>query len=89
MSDDSKLLKFLDNFAHTEHKPDGRVSDVADIADLLKRTRKSQGLTQADLASATGVGLRFISDIENGKETAQIGKVLHIMHALGIKMELK
>lgn len=60
--------------------------NTENMARLVKETRKTQGLTQGDLAGLTGVGRRFISDLENGKETAQIGKVLLILAALGIAL---
>ncbi|WP_428040612.1 hypothetical protein [Devosia psychrophila] len=36
-----------------------------------------------------GVGRRFLSELENGKPTAEIGKVLQVLTALGIDMQLK
>ena len=47
--------------------------DMAELGALIKAKRKEQGLTQNDLALASNVGIRFIVDIEAGKETAQIG----------------
>lgn len=58
--------------------------NTEELAALIQQTRKTQGMTQEDLAGLTGVGRRFISEVENGKETAQIGKVLIILAALGI-----
>jgi len=63
------------------------IYDTKTLGKTICKARKHQGLTQSDLAGLTEVGSRFISDVENGKETAQIGKVLHIMSALGIKLE--
>jgi hypothetical protein len=36
----------------------------------------------------SGTGLRFVIDLEKGKETCEVGKVLTILHTLGIKMIL-
>ena len=58
------------------------------IGDLIKHTRKGLGVTQKDLALTSGTGLRFIIDLEKGKETCEIGKALTILHTLGIKMTL-
>ena len=58
------------------------------IGDLIKRTRKSLGVTQKDLALTSGTGLRFIIDLEKGKETCEIGKALTILQTLGIKLTL-
>lgn len=58
-----------------------------DLAVLMRHTRKTQGLTQDDLAGLSGLGRRFISELENGKETAQIGKVLLVLNVLGIRLD--
>lgn len=60
--------------------------DMAELGSLIKAKRKEQGLTQNDLALASNVGIRFIVDIEAGKETAQIGKVLKVCAMLGLKL---
>jgi y4mF family transcriptional regulator len=44
-------------------------------------------VTQQDLALTSGTGQRFISDLENGKETCQLGKVLTVLHTLGIEIQ--
>lgn len=55
---------------------------------LIKNTRKNISLTQKDLALTSGTGLRFIIELEKGKPTCQLGKVLTVLQTLGIKMEL-
>lgn len=57
------------------------------IGELVKNTRKTMGVTQKDLALIAGTGLRFIIDLEKGKPTCQLGKVLTVLHTLGIKTE--
>jgi HTH-type transcriptional regulator / antitoxin HipB len=58
------------------------------IGKAVRKTRKELGVTQSDLALTSGTGLRFISDLENGKPTCQIGKVLTVLQTLGIRFEL-
>jgi HTH-type transcriptional regulator / antitoxin HipB len=58
------------------------------IGQLVKKARKTLGVTQRDLALTSGTGLRFIIELEQGKATCQIGKVLTVLHTLGIAMEL-
>jgi y4mF family transcriptional regulator len=58
------------------------------IGALIKQTRKSLGVTQKDLALTSGTGLRFVIDLEKGKETCEIGKALTVLQALGIKLTL-
>ena len=61
---------------------------IAQIGKLIRDTRKSIGVTQKDLALTSGTGIRFIIDLENGKETCEIGKALSILNTLGIKITL-
>ena len=58
------------------------------IGRLIRSTRKALGVTQRDLAMTSGTGLRFIIDLEKGKPTCHLGKVLTVLHTLGIKIEL-
>jgi len=61
-----------------------RIFETNDIGSLIKQKRKKLNMTQPQLAAVSGVGVRFISDLENGKTTIQIGKVLGILHVLGL-----
>ena len=58
------------------------------IGALVRTTRKAIGATQKELALTSGTGLRFIIDMEKGKPTCQIGKVLIVLHTLGITVSL-
>jgi len=60
-----------------------RVYETADIGSLVRIKRVELGMTQSQLADVTGKGTRFISDLENGKPTMQISKVLDTLHVLG------
>jgi HTH-type transcriptional regulator / antitoxin HipB len=61
---------------------------TAPIGQMIRDTRKRLGVTQKDLALTSGTGIRFIIDLENGKETCEIGKALSILNTLGIKITL-
>lgn len=52
----------------------------------IRAVRKAKKMTQSDLADNTGTSVKFISEVERGKETAQIDKVLDLLRALGIKL---
>lgn len=52
----------------------------------IRKTRISQGLRQDQLAAAAGVGLRFLVELEGGKSTAQLGKTLAVLAALGMQV---
>lgn len=58
------------------------------IGDFVKKTRKSLNITQKDLALTSGTGLRFIIELEQGKPTCQLGKVLTVLQTLGITVQL-
>ncbi len=56
------------------------------FGDIIRRTRKTQGMTQPQLAMACGTGIRFIVDLEAGKETCQLGKALLVAQMLGLNV---
>ncbi len=65
-----------------------RILAPSDIAGIVRTARKAQGLRQDELAGAAGVGVRFIVDLEAGKPTAQLGKALQVLEALGCQFEI-
>jgi y4mF family transcriptional regulator len=54
----------------------------------VKQRRKELGMNQAELALVSGTGVRFISDLENGKPTCELGKALDVLANLGVEMAL-
>ena len=54
----------------------------------MRKKRKNMQLTQYDLAAVSGVGVRFISELENGKETVQFDKAVKVAQVLGLKLQL-
>lgn len=65
------------------------IETTQDIANLVKQARKQQGMTQAELAMVSNIGIRFLSDLENGKPTCEIEKVLKILKNLGIRLDVE
>ena len=59
------------------------------IGQLVRGTRRAQGLRQDQLAAAAGVGVRFLVEVERGKPTAQLGKVLVVLEALGCTLRIE
>ena len=55
----------------------------------IRDLRRAQGVTQAQLAGLSNTGVRFISDLENGKETCQLGKILHVLATLGVDVSIQ
>lgn len=62
------------------------IASIKDIGNLVKETRLKQQLTQVQLAQLSNVGVRFLSDLENGKPTCEIEKTLKVLSNLGIKL---
>jgi HTH-type transcriptional regulator / antitoxin HipB len=73
----------------TDSFPSGNIKTPDDLAKVVRERRKQQGATQAQFAALCGVGVRFISDLENGKPTVQIGKVLQVIHCLGLELIMR
>lgn len=62
------------------------VHDVLEFGAVIRKERKQQHLTQTELADLSGTSLSFISGLENGKCSAEIGKAFRVMQTLGIDM---
>ena len=60
------------------------INSIHELGELILKTRKSQKLTQEQLSAICGVGVRFIRELEQGKQTCQIGKVLIVLKMLGL-----
>jgi y4mF family transcriptional regulator len=65
-----------------------KIAKPEDIGRYVKEKRKNDDLTQADLASLCSVGIRLISELENGKPTIQVGKILQVLDCLGLEMKI-
>ena len=65
------------------------ISSVGELGEILRRVRKESGLTQRDAAALCNVSLPFFNSLEQGKPTAQIGKVLSVCNRFGIDVRLK
>lgn len=61
----------------------------AEIGMIVRQARKEAGLRQAQAAALCGVGTRFLSDLENGKPTLHLGKVLKVLHGFGLRLIIK
>lgn len=65
---------------------DRAVTDVFGLA--LKTRRRNLGLRQGELADLAGVSERFVYALESGKPSVQLNKVLAVLGALGLHLEL-
>jgi y4mF family transcriptional regulator len=58
----------------------------ASIASFIKEKRKQLKLTQPDLAERAGVGLRFVRELEQGKQSVRLDKVNQVLDLFGSEM---
>lgn len=54
----------------------------------IRRERRDRGLSQADLAKRAGVGRPWLSELETGKRTAELGRALLVLSALDLAVTL-
>ena len=61
-----------------------KIRSVEELGEAIRTRRKELHYTQAFLAEFTGFSVSFISDVERGKATAEIGKTLQLLMILGL-----
>ena len=66
-----------------------KINDTKELGAVIRKRRKELGYTQGFLSEFSGLSASFISNLENGKETAELGKALFLIHLLGLDLELK
>ena len=64
------------------------IADTKTLGTLVRTERKSQTLTQEQLAGLAGVGVRFVRELEAGKESCQLGRALHVAQTLGLVVSI-
>jgi y4mF family transcriptional regulator len=64
------------------------LSSVKDLGRAIREARVAMKLRQAEAALLCGVGVRFLSDLERGKETVRLGPTLKVIHGLGLALTL-
>lgn len=72
--------------AHAAAGDDRQIGSVADIGDRVRVARKGMGMTQQRFADLAGVGRRFLIELEHGKPGLEIGRVLVVCKAAGIRL---
>ena len=63
-----------------------KVGSPEELGRRIRAARKTQGLTQVDLAEIAGVGPRFLSELERGKDTVRLGLTIRIARLVGIDL---
>ena len=66
-----------------------KIYDTTEFGKIIRKRRKNLGYTQKYVSDFTGYSASFISDLENGKPTIELGKALKIANLLGIDLLLE
>ncbi len=64
----------------------GAVRNAEELGKLVRAHRKSRGIALKKIGGLANLGVRFLSEFERGKETAEIGKVLKALNTLGLEV---
>ena len=83
------VLRCWEMTTSRSHKGEFRIYTPASIGAAIRHFRKQAGLSQAELAERTGLQRSYLSDIERGKETEQVKRILRILRQLGVRMTLE
>ena len=77
--------------AQAEPEPTGsfRVYTPASLGAAIRHFRIEGGLTQAQLADLAGLNRTYLSDLERGKETEQLRRILRVLNQLGLRMTVQ
>ncbi len=67
---------------------DRAIRSAEDLGRLIRDQRKRQGLRQTDLAAIIGASHVFVGDVEKGKPSVQLGRVLRLLDELGLELRL-
>ena len=65
------------------------INSSSDVGQALKKRRKELGYTQSYISEFTGFSVSFLSDLENGKSTAELGKALYLASILGLDLTME
>jgi len=85
------LLSCPDMSTHssgTQSKGPFRIYTPASLGDAIRHYRTEAGLTQAELAERAGLHRSYLSELETGKETEQVKRILRVLRQLGVRMTL-
>jgi HTH-type transcriptional regulator / antitoxin HipB len=64
----------------------GGIKTARDLGNIMRAFRKNQNLTLEKVSGLSNLSMRFLSELERGKETAELGKVLEALNKLGLEL---
>ena len=62
---------------------------AASLGAAIRHYRQQAGLSQAELAERAGLNRTYLSDLEQGRETEQVKRILRLLNQLGVRMTLE
>ena len=65
-----------------------RISTPAELGAYIRDQRKARGLSQDDVAKTVPCSQKWVSEVENGKATAEVGQVMRLLSVLGVSIDL-
>ena len=65
-----------------------KITNSKALGEEIRFSRKQQELTQMELSRLANTGVRFISDLENGKPDVSLSKLLSVVYALGLELRI-
>jgi len=65
-----------------------RIYTPSSLGEAIRHYRREAGLTQAQLAEMAGLQRSYLSELESGKETEQVKRLLRVLRQLGVRMTL-
>lgn len=65
-----------------------KLENTIALGAAIRQRRQDMRLTQEQLAAKSGVGARFITEVENGKATAEVAKILQVLDALNLQLSV-
>jgi len=65
------------------------IESMSDVAKCVRDARRAQGVSQTILAQLSNVGLRFLCEVEHGKQSVRFDKLLSVLDSLGIVLKLE
>ncbi|HWB75480.1 MAG TPA: type II toxin-antitoxin system Y4mF family antitoxin [Nannocystaceae bacterium] len=68
---------------------DGLARTPAELGALVRARRRALGATQIELAALADVGARFVVELERGKPTLELGRVMRVLAQLGLELVIR
>jgi y4mF family transcriptional regulator len=79
----------IESMRSSGNRPAGQLWTTQQLSSAVRARRKALKLNQADLAALSGVGLAFLYELEHGKPTLRIDKVLAVFAVLGLELHVR